>query len=180
MRRPSAPTASSRSTRRQSTPRPRSTDSVLRQIDDAFETALVASAALPIRQRDRLFARGTGGSNPFPPAASLRTFGPSAEDAGFISRLECHSSDSKIDRPGIGIDPVRPGHHGRVVGADKPRRPANLAASAARTAASRTADRGRPIGFPLGALLARSGDARVDPPREEAESAAAILVQPER
>src|ERR1700730_6611215 len=38
-----------------------------------------------------------------PPAASLRTFGPSAEDAGFISRLECHSSDSKIDRPGIGI-----------------------------------------------------------------------------
>ena len=44
----------------------------------------------------------------FPPAASLRTFGPSAEDAGFSSRLECHSPDSKIDRPGIGIDPVRP------------------------------------------------------------------------
>src|SRR5437870_2414287 len=36
-----------------------------------------------------------------PPAASPRTFGLSAEDAGFSSRLECHSSDSKIDRPGI-------------------------------------------------------------------------------
>ncbi len=44
-----------------------------------------------------------------PSAASLRTFGLSAEDVGFSSRLECHSSDSKIDRPGIGIDPVRPG-----------------------------------------------------------------------
>src|SRR5262249_14678513 len=40
----------------------------------------------------------------FPPAASLRTFGPSAEDARFSSRLECHRSDYKIDRPDIGID----------------------------------------------------------------------------
>ena len=52
---------------------------------------------------------GTTSSNPPSSGGSLRTFGSSAEDAGFISRLECRSSDSKIDRPGIGIDPVRPG-----------------------------------------------------------------------
>jgi hypothetical protein len=38
--------------------------------DDVFETALFASAALPVRpQRPTCFARGTGGSNPSPSAA---------------------------------------------------------------------------------------------------------------
>src|SRR4051812_49100908 len=38
------------------------------------------------------------------------------------SRLECHSSDSKIDRPGIGIDPVRPGQLPQAFLVNFPRR----------------------------------------------------------
>src|SRR4051794_28906103 len=71
---------------------------------------------------------GTDGSNPVPSSGESANFGPSAEDAGFGSRLECHSSDSKIDRPGIGIDPVRLGQLHVGTGERSARRSSAMAA----------------------------------------------------
>src|ERR1700736_3176285 len=53
--------------------------SVPRRIDDAFETALFASAALPVPpERPTRFARGTGGSNPSSSGSQSVSLVPSA------------------------------------------------------------------------------------------------------